>query len=344
MSRYRVKLGEEILDVDGLPGLVALAVAGRLGPEDPVFIPATNRWHYARSVRQLREYFPGVPASSPAMPIEARQEPEPHSEESDGGDAKVLTLRRGRWTADGKGIEVPVFSYEIDADPPLPLRLIVLTAGGTLFALATWLYLFGYSAYVQRRAATETPSTSRSVLPAHSPIPTPPLRATATPDAPAAVASDAPAQPASAPNPLPAFDGIAVHTRVATEPLTPVTRPDQFGNAMRADLTRLAIPIREIALVATKGTRDSAVPFALRIDYVPGDKSDAVATAKARYAIVVMAGRRIAQLHLSVKSFHLRTLAGKNVASDVEIPLDLAGRAWSGTAQADEVSALFAGK
>ena len=344
MSRYRVKLGEEILEVDGLPGLIALAVAGRLGPEDPVFIPATNRWHYARSVRQLREYFPGAPASSPAMQIETRQEPEPQSEESDGGDAKVLTLRRGRWTADGKGVEVPVFTYDIDADPPLPLRMFVLTAGGALFVLAVWLYLYGYSAYVERKITAATPPASSVLLPAHSPVSTPPLPAATTASAAGTITRVATPLPAPTPKPLPVFDGIAVHTRVATEPLNTVTRPDQFGNAMRADLTRLAIPIREIVLVATKGTRDAAVPFALRVDYVPGEKSDAVATAKARYAIVVMAGRRIAQLHLSVKSFHLRTLAGKNVASDVEIPLDLAGRAWSGTAQADEVSALFAGK
>lgn len=263
---------------------------------------------------------------------------------ADGGDAKVLTLRRGRWTADGKGVEVPVFSYDIDADPPLPLRMIVLTVCGALLALASWLYLYGYSAYVEKKVAAETPPASSVLLPAHPPVSTAPVRADATPNATATIAQVATPLPPSTPKPLPVFDGIAVHSRVATEPLNTVTRPDQFGNAMRADLTRLAIPIREIALVATKGARDSAVPFALRIDYVPGEKSDAVAKAKARYAIVVMAGRRIAQLHLSVKSFHLRTLAGKNVASDVEIPLDLAGRAWSGTAQADEVSALFAGK
>jgi len=127
VSVYRVRLGDEVVEVDGVAGLVDLVKQNRLGPEDPVFVPASGKWHYARSIRQLRDLFP----QQAAKPVPApRAQPAAEPEEPAG--AQVLNLRRGRWTPDGKGVEVPVFAYDIDADPPAPLRLGLIVVAGLL--------------------------------------------------------------------------------------------------------------------------------------------------------------------------------------------------------------------
>ena len=328
MSVYRVKLGNEIVDVEGVEGLLDLVKQGRLGPEDPVFIPASGKWHYARSVRQLREHF----AIAPPEP------PPPKEEEPDEApSAQVLKLRRGRWTPDGKGVEVPVFAYEIDAEPPQPVRLALIALVGILAVALASTWFFGYRHYLDSApipTGTPPPPTTHIASATLAPAP-----ATPAPRAPVATAIAA-----STSVPLPEFDADAIRRKVSSAKLTPVSRPDALGAALRTDLTRLAIPVHEATLVAVKGARDSAVPFALRVDYAPPEKTSAVALAKARFAIVAMVGRRIGELHLHVQSFHLRTLAGKKIASDVEIPVDLAQRVASGSASRNDVSALFAGK
>ena len=58
MSGFKVRLGDQTLSVAGLSELVAMAKAGTLSEEDPVFVPQTGKWHLARAIKPLREHFP----------------------------------------------------------------------------------------------------------------------------------------------------------------------------------------------------------------------------------------------------------------------------------------------
>lgn len=410
MSMYKVKLGEEIVEVDGLGGLVTLVREGRLGPEDPVFIPSTGRWHYARSVRQLREHFPAAapaPASSspspsvsasapttdaarvpatprtPAAPTRAPSPPasssrppsslsppavRPASRERRPPErrarveedtppppraAEVVRLKTGRWTPDGGGVEVPVFAYDVDAEPPRAFRMTVLASVSLIIGVGIYVYAVG-GARVREKAALEHSGAGIATLvPAH-PTPPPVIEPTPAKSRPGRAArNDAsrgkhPASPPTRATPTPSrstasFDVGRARAEVTGAQETAVSRPDQLGRAIRLDLTRLGVPVHEVAVMTGKGPRNAAIPFHLRVDYAPPAGTHASRLAHDRFVIAAMLGRRIGELRLNVQSIHMRTLSGGRPTDDVAVPVDLARRNFAG-AGADELTALFHGR
>ncbi|HVO30140.1 MAG TPA: hypothetical protein VMV18_05375 [bacterium] len=329
MSVYRVKLGDTILDVEGLSGLVSLVKEGRLGPEDPVFIPSTGRWHYARSVRQLREFFPEGLREPPPKPA---REPEPPPEPEPSGE--VVPLRRGRWSPEGTGVDVPVFAYEVDADAPRPVRLAAIVIAALAVGTAIAVYEVGYAWYYRDRAS----SMKTIALVTATPTPTP--RPTAAGSRPTQAVASPTASVRATPTPL-QINIAALRGQVAGVEVARVARPDQLGAAMRADLAKVAVPIHEVALTAGKGARNGAVPFQMRIDYVPVAGGTREHRVRDEYVILAMAGRRASELKLNVDSLRVRTLAGGKPVSDVVIAPALALKAWAGELTAEDVAAAF---
>ncbi len=379
MSTYKVKLGEEIVAVDGLAGLVKLVQEGRLAPEDPVFIPSTNRWHYARSVRQLREYFPGTPeppkepakepakdsprGAAPSPPARGNgsreaSPPQPTSgpprEESRGAD--VLRLRTGRWSPEGR-IEVPVFSYEVDADPPPGfqwVRLGLVTGSALIVGFFVWVYLSAYAEHIRQFETTGgdeflAPAThdGATPLPAsvagtsksgkkNAPRATPAQTKLAGVATPVSSAAPSPASATQTPAPATAFDEKSALAKVRSTSVTSVKRPADLGPAIARDLTRIAVPVRSIAFVPKKGVSGTAVPFVCVVEYVRGEKIEEATAKKHRYMTVAMIGRRVTELNLRLDSIRFIAIRGK-ARSESVISADLARRIADGSASAADL-------
>ena len=352
MTIYKVRRGEQVHDVEGFAALVKLAQDGHLRPDDAVFVPASNRWHYARSIRQLREYFPQV-EDPPPPPGKVREIPRdmvpPRSsgpsasqEEADdaaeatrvgeGAGADVVPLRRGRWTPDGKGVQVPVFNYEVDLDPPpaaRPLRLVLTVGFALMVGGAIYLYGTGYAEYLDEASQR----VEKDDVPVRTPTATPPLQAASSGLDPASVDAAAAAPPEAArpegtpvaavaptPVPLPSFDTAGSRAKVMQAKLTPVKRPDQLGAAMRGDLIKLAVPVRAVRLAAVKKSRKGPVPFDLTIEYSAGDDLATSTRARHYWMIGAMAGRRASELRLNLRTVTIRTWKGEKRISQVSVP------------------------
>ncbi len=356
MSGFRVKIGEQTVEVDGLDGLITLAREGRLGPEDPVYLPASGRWHYARSIRQLRELFPGLP--DPPPPRAPAAEPET-------AGADVVPLRKPRWSPEGRGVEVPVFGYDVDLFRPArspATRIAFLLAAGAMAIAAIVVYRGVYRRYLDRTLPTperdrlavveRTPEPGRA---ARAPVPTdesgPATAAVAAaPDAPPAAApgggepspGSGEASPRPDATPLP-FDAEAARAKVLALPLGRVERPDQLGDEIKGDLIRLGVPVRAAEIRAERGDVTDLVPFRARVDYVAGEGISTATLDRQRWMVVVMVGRRFVAHDLRVATFRVASWVDEKKVSEVVVPVELARRAAEGAAVAGEVTALFHG-
>ena len=335
MSLYKVKLGEKTVEVDGLGGLLKLAQAGELKPDDPVYVPSTARWHYARSIRQLRDHFvedraPPPPPRAPAAPRIPSPAVPP--------ERNVVPLRRGTWSPEGRGVEIPVFAYDVDLEaPPVyrNLRLIVLSGGGLLLVFLFWVYLSGYHRYLAD-AFPDGGIHAPAPVPSRTPIPSPrKIPATARALAPTPVPSQKQPQVIA-----PLYDAATTLAQVRALKATPAARPDQLGTAMRSDLIKLTVPVHAVAVTAMKSTRDRAVPFKIVVDYAPGSIA-AASRAKHRFEIVAYLGRRIGEIPLNAGTIEIHEAQKGKAAMSKTVPVDLAKRVAAGSAEAAEVDALF---
>lgn len=340
MSTYKVRRGETTLEVEGLSGLVSLIQQGELGPDDPVFIPATGRWHYARAVRQLRDHFPAgaVTAPPPAPPPPAVEKEE--GEEERRGDrpavihappANVLPLRplRSRITGPSGASAVPVFSYDVDLDSDTRkrFRLLFLLAAGAVLIGLTWVYQAGYAAYMRDYGSRIAQATPIPIAPGPGPGPARvPVRATPVP----VVA------PVATPKPL--YDPAEVVAKVKALRSTIPDRPDRLGPAMRADLLKLGVPVHSV-VVAVHGKGSGKLPFACLIEPAFGSLSPK-SVARDRYLIVAYAGDRISRTRLNLDLLQVKSVAGRKMKL-VNVPLELARRASAASATEMEVDALF---
>lgn len=369
MTIYKIRRGETITDVEGFTALVQMAQDGQLLPDDAVFVPASNRWHYARSIRQLREHFAQVEDPPPpegkvremtremrestnlgADPTEATNVQE--GNEGNGGD--VVPMRRGRWTPEGKGVQVPVFNYEVDLEPPpaaKPLRMIALIAFGLFVGGGIYVYTIAHAQYLAKEAdklgASRTvpvrtpeqatpPATNWPVVDgAETPAPASTLvvaKATPTPT------------PPPTPVPLPSFDSSTARNKVMSASVTPVTRTDQLAPAIRADLIKLAVPIRKVQLVAGKSKAKGPVPFDLVVEYSVGDAAAAgskATRAKHYWMILSMVGRRAGELKLNLRAVTVKSLSANKVVSTATLPADLVKGVSSGSKGTDDVLSMF---
>lgn len=361
MTIYKVRRGEAVTEVEGFAALVQMAQAGELGPDDAVFVPASNRWHYARSIRQLREHFPQVEDPPPPagkireMPREKpRDEPvqddgteATHVAEGNGGD--LVPMRRGRWSPEGKGVEVSVFNYEMDLEPPKaakPLRLILVTA----FALAVggtfYLYVTTKSAF--QLAVAD--GVERGPVSAPTPVPRASARpGTRVPETPLSMATAPPPPPATevavavaTPEPLPEFDSGAALEKVRSAGLTSVQRPDQLAAAIKGDLIKLAVPVRRVELVPGKaGKTKGPVPFDLVVDYSLGDETTRATHARHYWMIAAMVGRRATELKLNLRAVSVRSFSGNKTASKAELPAELVKGVANGSIGSDALLGKF---
>lgn len=389
MSVYRARVGDRIVEVEGLPGLIGLVRAGELKPEDPVFIPSTGKWHYARSVRQLREHFPGAEAAPPgprtsappasrgaekqpgdARPGTSRPAPRPGEETNAGtepessdeaqsgatasGLAEVVPFRRGRWTPAGKGLEVPVFAYDVDLDGSgngQAFRLAVLLAVGVVVVAAAYVYVVGYGRYQASlldkvedgqsvwagSAGADAVPEVAEVAPASDEPPEggKPARATA-PDAASSARSVKSAAPTRTPAARVSFDAADALARVRGARVTAVRRPDELGDALRADLLRIAVPLRAARFVPDRTPRKARVaPFVGVLEWTA--REDAAAVSRQRFMVVAMAGRRIDELDMNVSDLVLRSVDARGKSSETRIPAELAVRLWRGEADPGEL-------
>lgn len=370
MTIYKVRRGEEVTDVEGFAALVQMAKEGALQPDDAVFVPASNRWHYARSIRQLREHFaqvedpPPPPGKVREMTREMRESTPPAPDPTaathvneDGersGGADVVRMRRGRWTPEGKGVQVPVFNYEVDLEPPpaaKPLRMIAVIVFALLLGGGIYVYAQGYTEYLAEQA--ELVETGSRPAPPRAPVPAPtPSRALSQQDGPRDEPTPAPAAtraaiagtPAPAPPtpvPLPSFDADGARRRVMSATVTPVTRTDQFAKAVRTDLIKLAVPVRNVKLVAGKGKTKGPVPFDLVFEYSLGDDNSRATHAKHYWMMVAMAGRRTVELRLNLRAVTVKSFRGNKLASSAVLPAELVKGVSNGSKGTDEVLARF---
>lgn len=360
MAQYKVKVGETTMDVDGLAGLVKLVRAGQLKPDDPVFVPSTSRWHYARSIRQLREHFgegdavPEPPRQPAATRVSAPLATEPPraprvarvttnvSADRGEGDDNVVPLRRGKWTPDGKGVEVPVFAYDVDLEPPAAfknLRAMVLMGMGLLAVLLFWVYLHGYRSYLEEELPEKAPGSGAPMPAFTQPRIAATPRTMPTPHAASTHVAAATPVPTATP---PLYDSAAALQQVRALTPAPVTRVDQLGAAMKSDLLKLTVPAHAVT-VSTMKAHVSPAPFRIDVDYAPGDVG-AASRAKHRFLIVAYVGRRVSELKLNAGAFDLVTEAPKKKKPHVvSVPIDLAEKVAAGTASATDVDALFTG-
>lgn len=362
MTVYKVRRGETITDVEGFAALVQMAQEGALGPDDAVFVPASNRWHYARSIRQLREHFPAVEDPPPPagkvreMPRDAPQPPQQDDSTEathvqDGNGADVVPLRRGRWTPDGKGVEVSVFNYEVDLEPPKaakPLRLIAIVLGSLTIGGAYYLYNTSYAAYQAKEgerifAASlkgRAPVPGQSAKPvARTPVnaATPVVTATPVTTPPVTLVVAAPT-----PVPLPVFDVDGSLAKVRNATVTKVARPDQLAVAIRADLIKLAVPVRAVVLVPGKaGNTKGPVPFDLVVDYSLGDDTTTATHAKHYWMIAGMIGRRANELGLNLRQVSVRSFQGNKVSSTAVLPAALVKGVAGGSTGSDALLREF---
>ena len=370
MTVYKVRRGEVVVDVEGFAALVEMAQAGELGPDDAVFVPASNRWHYARSIRQLREHFPAVedppppegkvremprdappPAAPPTRPGFDATEATKVQDEGTGGD--VVPMRRGRWTPEGKGVEVSVFNYEVDLETSKgvkPLRLV----GIVLFALtvggAIYLYNTSYAAYQEKEGErlagglVGTSAPTPDVTPragSSADVSDTDVLATAVTPVPAATTSSAVAV-AATPVPLPVFDTDGALAKVHAAGVTNVQRPDQLATAIRGDLIKLAVPVRAVVLVPGKaGKTKGPVPFDLVVDYSLGDDSTTTTHAKHYWMIAAMIGRRANELSLNLRQVSVRSFQGNKVGSTAVLPAELVRGVANGSTGSDALLRQF---
>lgn len=364
---YKVRQGEQIRDVEGFAALVQMAQEGRLAPDDAVFVPASNRWHYARSIRQLREFFPAV-EDPPPPPGKVREMPREQTnpqhdpsertvaEDGSGNGGDVVPLRRGRWTPDGKGVEVPVFNYEMDLDPPpavKPLRFLVLVGFALAIGGSVYLYHTSYAEYVERQAAlleAKMGASSGPVTDLPPPTETRPPQVEETPDraaAPTAVGFatllPAPATPMPTPAPagLPAFDSGTASSRVMSAKLTPVARVDQLGNAIRSDLVKLAVPVRSVQVLAGKSKTKGPVPFEMVVEYSLSDEGNASLYARHYWMILAMTGRRANETRLNLRSVTVKSMRGTKVSSSAQVTADVVKGVAAGSQSPDAVLVNF---
>lgn len=329
-THYKVKVGERVVEVEGLSGLVRLVQTGELKADDPVWVPSTSQWHYARSIRQLREHFGK----------EKEQEKEREPEEPSGTGGEVVPFRRGKWSPEGKGIEVPVFAYDLDMEEPPAwrvTRVLFLLAGG-LFALSlVYLYLYGYEAYLSRTLAqldAEIPIERELDLPPALPGTTRAVVRSATTPITSATSAIATA-PTAAPTPL--FDEAVAREKVSSARVTKVMRPADLGEAIRADLLRIAVPLRSADCdVPRNSTR-----FVCTLDYATTD-ADAATRARHRFMILAMTGRRISELRMKVETIRFRSVTGagkKAKVVETRVEPRVAIGLWEGSAGADAIDA-----
>lgn len=372
MTIYKVRRGETVTDVEGFTALVQMAQDGQLLPDDAVFVPASNRWHYARSIRQLREHFalvedpPPPPGKVREMTREMREstnsahdptEATNVQEGNEGSGGDVVPMRRGRWTPEGKGVQVPVFNYEVDLEPPAaakPLRMIALIAFAFFVGGGIYVYTRAHAQYLANEA--EKFDAERIV-----PVGTPeqaPLPATRRPVVDGGADTPAPAEtlvvakatptptptPPPTPVPLPSFDSSAARSKVMNASVTAVTRTDQLAPAMRADLIKLAVPVRKVQLLAGKSKAKGPVPFDLVIEYSAGDAAAAgskATRAKHYWMILSMAGRRASELKLNLRAVTVKSVSANKVVSTATLPADVVKGVSSGSKGTTDVLSLF---
>lgn len=360
MTIYRIRRGEVVSEVEGFSALVKMAQEGLLAPDDAVFVPASNRWHFARSIRQLREHFPpesvveeppppagrvrDLPRTPPAEPPPPLPSFEGFGAQTAPGDgesagADIVPLRRGRWSPDGK-IEVPVFNYDVDLEPPAvlkPLRFIAAIVAGLMIGGAVWLYRASQAQSLAQAIEAEG-GDGRGVdmpileRPQPRPIHTVRPRATATPTAVAATATARPGvKPAAAtPTPLPEFGAADARTKVLSARVTKVARPDALAAALRADLIRLSVPVRVVKVQAAAKARKGPAPFEVFVEYSHGGLS-ASARARHYWMLAAMIGRRANELKLNLGTVRVRTVRDGKKLSEVALPPALVRGVASGS-------------
>ena len=365
MTIYKVRRGETVTDVEGFTALVQMAKDGELLPDDAVFVPASNRWHYARSIRQLREHFAQVEDPEPPpgkvreMTREMRESTNPahdpteatHVQDGDGTGGDVVPMRRGRWTPEGKGVQVPVFNYEIDLEPPpaaKPLRLLLFVGIGLALGSGIYVYMRGYARYLESEAqrAEALIAAGPLLTPARTPQPGQ-VSATRQQDEPDTPDRGTPKPVVTAgtptPVPLPEFDSSGARSKVMNASVSPVTRTDQFARAVRTDLIKLAVPVRNVQLLAgkDKGKVKGPVPFDIVVEYSLGDDGSRATHAKHYWMILSMVGRRASELRLNLRAVTVKSFQGNKAVSSAVLSADLVKGVSGGSRSPDEVLAKF---
>ena len=352
MSTYKIRRGEEMIEVEGFGALVDLVKRGMLAPDDAVFVPASNRWHYARSIRQLREHFPQVedplPPEGKVRDLASAERVPSVQQEDDGTAAEptnvadVVRLRRGRWTPDGKGVEVPVFNYDIDLTPPpaaKPLRWAMIVGIGVVVGGLIWIYVLGYRRHMEnlgnRSFEKATDVVNATPLPQQSGA----RAATPEPRVTMAVAAPTP-EPTRGPA-VPPFDERVARSKVLTAGVTAASRPDQLGPAMKTDLIKLAVPVAAAEVKPVQG-KGKVVPFSMRIDYALGDGVEPALAARHYWMILLMAGRRASESRLNLHSVTVRTMRDGRVTATTTFPPELVTGATNGSAAPEDVLSRFA--
>lgn len=346
MAEYKVRIDEKVYRVKGLAGLVKLIQAGRLSPDDPVFIPRTGKWHYARSIRQLREHFatqteaetpPEPPPENPrvarpdfqAVRREAESRPAPavssppaasESGASSQAAADVLPLKRParRRFESKEPVEVPVYSYDVEAETPSWVRRIFLAGIVLIVGLVLLLWVISerqeYAEDVKNNTvlATPRPTGSRVVR-----TPRPAGKTTEAPEATAdraAVATPRQATPRNARTPRPKptqapVDMRALRRDVNRLPKRTASSIEALEKQMVEDLVRLKVPVRSLHIKEGRARGRQVVPFTVEVVYAADDAK----ANQRRVAVGLVIGRAMAMTRLNVGPVILREHRGGKI-------------------------------
>ena len=313
MAEYKVRIADKVYQVSGFTELVELAKSGRLGPKDPVFVPRTGKWHYASSIRQLREYFTEVPTPSaaedsariarpdftPARPID------PRGPQAQQAPAEVLPLRRPEPVGDP--IEVEVFFYEVDARTPVWLRRVVLFGAVGVFGFGLLIgvvMIQEQGARIDENGYEPVSSTRRNVRQFRQ------VEDDATPQPTTRRSDKKSSAAAPTPRPTPSVQLAVLRADVKRLPGGRPKSIEGLSQQISRDLTRMKVPVRDVTIrVARTRKKQTVVPYIVVVTYAhkPG------AGDRRRAAIGLVVGRAMTQSRLNVGTVQLRGHRGGKI-------------------------------
>lgn len=282
MAEYKVRIDDKVYKVSGLAGLVQLIQNGRLKETDAVFVPRSGKWHYASSIRQLREHFdarktqpsmaaPPVPAPTPTPGPTPTTPPRGNGSANGAGVTRAQAPRR---PVSNDPIDIPVYHYEIDEETPAWVRRAFLG----VIVVFIGIFLFAWVVTEKQRYAEDIAKnptlTATKALRTHQPRASR-TRPPHTPDEVVVRGTTTPKPRTSSAKATPTPVVIDIRTLRSDLNQLPKRRPSSLAELekqMVEELLKLKVPVRAVKITEPKAKKAAVVPFKVQVAYVHNKK------------------------------------------------------------------------